>query len=123
MINEIKTFGTINMNWLELNNEDQLDGIIEDSKNTPVLIFKHSTSCSISSMAINRLERAWKDDVNLKPYYLDLIRYRNISNLISNKLGIEHQSPQAIVIKNGEAIYNNSHMGISYNEIEGFVKN
>jgi bacillithiol system protein YtxJ len=111
------------MNWLELNNEAQLDGIIEDSKNTPVLIFKHSTSCSISSMAINRLERAWKDDVNLKPYYLDLIRYRNISNLISNKLGIEHQSPQAIVIKNGEAIYNDSHMGISYNEIEGFVKN
>ena len=122
MTNGKKIFGTINMNWLELSNESQLNEIIEDSKNAPVLIFKHSTRCSISSMAINRLERAWKEGAKLKPYYLDLIRYRDISNLIATKLGVEHQSPQAIVIKDGKAIYNNSHMGISFNELEGAAK-
>ncbi len=111
------------MNWLELSNESQLNELIKDSQNSPVLIFKHSTRCSISSMAINRLERAWKEDANLKAYYLDLIKYRDISNLVASKLGVEHQSPQAIIIKDGKAIYNNSHMGIAFDELEKVSKN
>jgi bacillithiol system protein YtxJ len=84
------------------------------------MIFKHSTRCSISSSALNRVERNWnneQDDVKVKPFYLDLIAYRNISNEIAKKWNIEHQSPQVLIIKKGACIYTETHMGINYEEI------
>lgn len=106
------------MKWNQLTEESQLDVIKKESEEKPVAIFKHSTRCSISSMAINRLERSWKDDQNIKPYYLDLIQYRNLSNLIAQQFNVEHQSPQVILLKNGEVVYHDSHMGISVERIE-----
>ena len=107
------------MNWNKLTSEKELENIDIESKNIPIMIFKHSTRCSISSTALNRLEREWKDNDNdkLKPYYLDLISYRDISNEISNKYNIIHESPQVLIIKDGACTYNNSHMGINYSEI------
>jgi bacillithiol system protein YtxJ len=107
------------MNWNNLENASQLDAINEESKTIPVLLFKHSTRCSISSMALNRIESNWKDSDNelIKPYYLDLIAHRDISNLIAAHYGIEHQSPQALVISNGECIYHESHTNIRYADI------
>lgn len=107
------------MDWLTLNNITQLEEIKESSKEKPVLIFKHSTRCSISSMAYDRLRRNWKEEDTQKvtPYYLDLISYRDISNAISSAFAIDHESPQVILIKDGVAIYDNSHMGISYADI------
>lgn len=76
-------------------------------------------------MALDRLQRSWSEEEmkNLKPYYLDLISYRDISNHIAQEFGVDHQSPQVIVIKNGEAVYDNSHMGINYEELKAFSKN
>jgi bacillithiol system protein YtxJ len=107
------------MNWDKIENLLQLEEIIEESKSKPVLIFKHSTSCSISSMALNRLSRNWKseDSEKVKAYYLDLISYREISNKIAEQFGVYHQSPQVILIKDGKAVYDNSHMGINYGDI------
>ncbi|OHX67093.1 bacillithiol system redox-active protein YtxJ [Flammeovirga pacifica] len=105
------------MNWKTLNELDQLDQIIEESHNQRVMILKHSTRCSISSMALNRLERSWEEGNNVTPYYLDLIQYRPISNAIAEKFGVEHQSPQVIVFENGKVVYSASHMGISYKEV------
>ena len=70
-------------------------------------------------MAYDRLKRSWKAEEtgHIKPYYLDLISYREISNKIAEEYGVQHQSPQVIVVKNGEAVYDNSHMGISYSDI------
>jgi len=123
LIIEKKIFGTIKMNWNQLTTEDQLEAVIEESKNTPVLIFKHSTRCSISSMVKNRLERSWNFDNELKPYYLDLIQYRNVSNLIAQKLNVEHQSPQAIVLKDKNVHYDASHMSISLDRAIELLKN
>jgi bacillithiol system protein YtxJ len=107
------------MNWNALDNIAELDAINEESKSTPVLLFKHSTRCSISSMALNRIESNWKDADNqlIKPYYLDLIAHRDISNQIAEQYGIEHQSPQALVISKGECIYHESHTNIRYADI------
>ena len=110
------------MNWNELRSLEQLDSVVNESKEQPVVIFKHSTSCSISSMAFDRLQRAWDDADNVKPYYLDLIKYREISNQIAEKFGVMHQSPQVIILKDGEAIYDNSHMGISYQAVISAAK-
>lgn len=108
------------MNWNKLDKTEVLEQIIEESKEKPVVIFKHSTSCSISAMALNRLERSWNDgEMNgIKPYYLDLIAYRDISNAIAEKFGVMHQSPQILVIKNGACVHDDSHMGISYQSLK-----
>lgn len=109
----------MNSNWKKLEHISQLEEIKQESEQQPVIIFKHSTRCSISAMAWDRLKRNWKpeDNEKISPYFLDLIRHRDISNAIAEEYGVYHESPQVIIIKNGKASYNNSHMGINYNEI------
>ncbi len=113
------------MNWTKLDSADKIEGIKEQSRSQPILIFKHSTSCSISSMALNRLERDWNSDdmKNMGVYFLDLIKNRDVSNSIASAFDIPHQSPQVLIIKEGKCIYDNSHMGISYREISQQLAN
>ena len=107
------------MKWTPIIASEDLDNIINESKNKPVLIFKHSTRCSISSMALNRLERDWSkpNENEVIPHLLDLIANRNLSNMISEKFNIPHESPQILIIKNGKCSYTNSHMGINLKDI------
>lgn len=111
------------MNWNKLDNIEILDRLVTESKENPIVIFKHSTSCSISAMALNRLERSWDDKemIEVKAYYLDLISYREISNMIVEKFGVMHQSPQILIIKDGKCVYDESHMGISYQNLKSGV--
>ena len=104
--------------WSELNSIEQLKDLYQQSDTSPVVLFKHSTRCSISSMAKSRIESNWSKLFSDFPiYYLDLIAHRNISNSIAEDLGVEHQSPQIIVVKNGQAIYDTSHGGIEVNNL------
>ena len=107
------------MNWNKLNSEEQIDQLITESAEKPVLLFKHSTSCSISRMALDRLLRNWKteDSDIITPYYLDLIAFRSLSNLVAERFGIPHESPQVLLIEKGKVTYHESHYGISYSEI------
>ncbi len=107
------------MNWTPLNTENQLDEIMQLSHNQPVMIMKHSTTCSISNTTLARLERTWKDEEagNLKPYYLDLLKLRPISNKIAETFGVQHESPQILIIKNGKSVYDASHFNIRFDEI------
>jgi bacillithiol system protein YtxJ len=105
------------MSWIHINNEAQLTEIIQKSSEKPQVIFKHSTRCSISSVALNRLQKAgFPQQIDF--YYLDLISYRPISNKIAELFKIQHESPQVLLIKGGKCIYDESHMGISMDEIE-----
>ncbi len=112
------------MNWNTLNKLEQLEEIKTISEKEPVVIFKHSTRCSISSSALDRLERhaAKSEKIGFKAYFLDLIAFRPISNQIADAFGVEHQSPQVLLIKDGKCVYNNSHMGISFLELQEQVK-
>lgn len=104
------------MLWHKLTEISQLQEIKDLSKEqgiSAVLLFKHSTRCSISSMALNRLETKWIDDAKIPAYYLDLLTYRDISNEIESLFSVEHASPQVLLIKNETCIYHNSHNGIS----------
>jgi len=124
MINVRKIFGTTktapSIEWKNITSEDNLAEAIIASSEKPVFIFKHSTRCSISSMAKSRLEQSWNSEemTNVSPYYLDLIAYRNISNLIEDTLGVMHASPQILILKDGKCSVDTSHMNISYD----FVK-
>lgn len=101
------------MNWIQLDRIEQLDEIIETSKTVPVLIFKHSTTCGISKMALRGFERAYDyDKKQLEPYFLDLKAHRDISSAIAEKFKVQHESPQILLIKNGTAVYDTSHGAI-----------
>lgn len=104
------------MKWSTLTDEAHLDTIDQDSEHRPVLIFKHSTRCSISTAALNRLESAWlsKDAELGTVHYLDLIRYRSISNAIADRYGVQHESPQVLVIRHGRCVHHASHFSITY---------
>lgn len=105
------------MQWIHLTDEDQLKKIVINSDKTPQVIFKHSTRCSVSSMVMNRLEKA-----GILPgadfYYLDLIAHRALSNKVAETFQVHHESPQILVIKKGECVYDESHMGITVQELE-----
>lgn len=104
------------MNWIELLDINQLDTILEESHAQPVVIFKHSTRCNISAMAMGRLERS-EAPQNILFYYLDLIKYRDISNKVAEIFHVTHQSPQILLIRNGECVYEESHNAISMDEV------
>ncbi|MBO0931610.1 bacillithiol system redox-active protein YtxJ [Fibrella aquatilis] len=102
------------MNWTRLTDATQLDQIKEESTEQPVLIFKHSTTCSISAMALSRMERNWSDAAGIKPYYLDLLANRSLSAQVAETFDVQHQSPQVLLIHNGACVYDASHMAISF---------
>lgn len=104
--------------WLHLESEADLLTWVEASTEIPVIFFKHSTRCSISSMALSRFENAWDPTSPVRCVYLDLLNFRNLSNKLAEISGVEHQSPQAIVFKDNEVVYDASHNGIDANEIK-----
>ena len=114
---------SIIMKWSELSSIDQIDQIRKESTEKPILIFKFSSRCSLSRMALDRLERNWKETemTGIKPYFLDLITYREISNRIAHVFEVEHESPQVLIIENEKSIFDQSHMGIDYQEIRAAV--
>ncbi|MCZ8146014.1 bacillithiol system redox-active protein YtxJ [Flavobacterium sp.] len=102
-----------NINWFKLTDLNDLESMIQESFQHPVVVFKHSTRCSISRMALRQFEADWNLEGKITPYFLDLLEYRPISNAIAERLGVVHQSPQVIVIKDGQAVYDASHEGIA----------
>ena len=104
------------MNWNKLTTAEQIDEIKALSSQKPVFIFKHSTTCSISNMSLDRLQRNWKEEDadKITPFYLDLLAHRALSNQVALDFGVPHESPQVILIRDGKAVYNESHYGISY---------
>jgi bacillithiol system protein YtxJ len=126
MIKASRDYGMIdgNMKWTALRTPEQIQDIRSKSRTTPVLIFKHSTRCNISRTSLDRLERNWKDEEvgNVQLYFLDLIAYRDVSNRIADEFGIEHESPQVMIIKDEKAAYERSHFEIDYHQIKNIIK-
>ena len=104
------------MHWIHLTDEEQLGQIITNSHSKPQAIFKHSTRCSISSVALQRLQKA-AQPVDIDFYFLDLISNRSLSNKIAETFGVNHESPQVLLVKEGQCIFDESHLGISMQDI------
>ena len=112
--------------WVAITSTNQLNELLhnisEDIVKKPVLLFKHSTRCSISSMALNGFERNWTSgNEKCDLYFVDLLAYREVSNLIAELTGIQHQSPQVIVLKGKDIVYDESHSGIDARRIESIL--
>lgn len=110
----------IEINWHPLTRLEQLDEINEESNKQPVAIFKHSTSCGVSRMVLNRFEQALseKGEGDTKLYFLDLLSNRQVSNTIAQKWGVRHESPQLLIIKQGKVVDHSSHADISASALQ-----
>lgn len=104
------------MNWIHLTDEEQLKSIVTKSQARPQVVFKHSTRCSISAVALQRLQKS-QQPAEVDFYFLDLISNRTLSNKIAEVFEVQHESPQVLVIKDGQCVYNESHLGISMMDI------
>ncbi|MFN0199896.1 MAG: bacillithiol system redox-active protein YtxJ [Bacteroidia bacterium] len=106
------------MLWLELISETQLEELAQKSSERPQLLFKHSTRCGISLHAKFVLDGAFASLLEVADlHYLDLLNYRSLSHEIAHTFSVPHQSPQVIVLKNGEVVYAASHQAISPEKI------
>lgn len=103
--------------WESLEEVDQLNDINELSKEKPVLIFKHSTRCSISFMAKSRFEGGYEES-DLSIWLLDLIKNREVSNQIAQDYAVRHESPQVLLIKDGKCIYSATHNSIDFRSVK-----
>lgn len=111
----------VKIDWIPLVSIEQLDAVLENKEKTSVL-FKHSTRCGISSGVLRQFESKNEElNESLDFYYLDLLNYREISNSIAEKFQVFHQSPQAVVVKNGETVADASHYDIINIDLEKFV--
>ena len=107
------------MDWINLNSIEQLTEINQKSKDKTQIIFKHSTRCSVSIFAKRILMDEYSTEIqkNADVYYLDLIAFRGVSDSIANRYNVVHESPQILVINNGEYTYNASHSDVSFKAI------
>jgi bacillithiol system protein YtxJ len=104
------------VSWKVLDSVEKLEEIISLSSTSEVdavAIFKHSTRCSISSISLKRFELDYQVNPKIPMFFLDLLRFRPVSNLVASTFDVEHESPQLLVIKNGKCISHASHMEIS----------
>jgi len=106
------------INWIPLTDLGQLDEIVTLSNEKPVVIFKHSTRCSISRFALKQFENEFDLGDEVAPYFLDLIEHRDISGEIANRFNVVHQSPQLLLIKGGKSVCDVSHSDIDAGELK-----
>ena len=109
------------MEWKELTEQEQLEAIINQSEAQPVLIFKHSTRCSISRFALKQFENEFDLQDKIITYYLDLLNHRDISNEIAFQFNVQHQSPQILLLKDRVVVYHTSHENIDATELKKYI--
>jgi len=119
---KVKEEKETNVNWIPFNSLEQIKTIKELSKSETILVFKHSTRCSISSMVIKRFENLFDSSMNnIKVYYLDLLNFRAISDEVGYSFQVQHQSPQLLIIRNEVAVLNVSHYDITTVNIQKYL--
>ena len=103
--------------WSKVSETSQLDKFLEES--TPVLFFKHSYKCGLSTMVLRDFEKEWDVPVDeCKIVFIDIWKNREVSNYLSDITGVRHHSPQVIVMRKGEIIYSETHRNIKASEVK-----
>ena len=108
----------------KLQNVEEIDQLIETSRAKPVMIFKHSLICPISAMAHREFERFLVGRPQDDPVVHTLIEIQNarpVSNAVAEKTGVRHESPQALLLKDGKVVWHKSHSGIRFESLNEAV--
>jgi bacillithiol system protein YtxJ len=104
------------MTWEYLESSDDLNNAITASESQPVAIFKHSTRCSVSMFAKRMIEGEW-DREDVRPYFLDLLSHRDISDEIAERFGVQHESPQLLILRDRKVLKVANHSDVSVEAI------
>ncbi|WP_149276005.1 bacillithiol system redox-active protein YtxJ [Pareuzebyella sediminis] len=108
--------------WIPITSLVEVDKIEEKSEIRPQVIFKHSTTCGISRMVLNMFSANYRiEEGHMDMYFLDLHKHRDVSDEISRKFGVTHQSPQLLIIKEGAVVAHKSHGAITEIDLEPYV--
>jgi len=99
--------------WIQLESTNQLEAVAENSKNKTQVIYKHSSTCGISRMVLGMFTDTYDTDLDIDLYFLTIQNHRDVSNAIEEKFHVKHESPQLLVIKNGEVVFHTSHGAIA----------
>ena len=110
------------MSWLPLSDLTQWQAIQKASFEQAQVVFKHSTRCSISRMALKNFENEYDLGENVAAYFLDLISFREVSNEIASRFNVVHQSPQLLLIVGGKSVYDVSHSSIDAQELKSKIQ-
>lgn len=104
--------------WNVLTDESQIEDVLKASGQKPQLVYKHSHTCGISLAAKERIEESF-DEINTKAdmHFANVKKSRPVSNRVAKELGVRHESPQVLIIKNGECIWHESHWSIKGEQI------
>jgi bacillithiol system protein YtxJ len=107
----------------ELTNMRDLEEAVRESDERPVLFFKHSLTCPVSSRALRELESYLEDansQVNCKLIIVQ--RARDVSNEVAARLGVVHESPQALLVSRGREVWNTSHFSITSDSLREAIR-
>ena len=109
----------------ELTSVDELESVLADSSSKAQLIFKHSLTCPISSRAYEEFKRHLKASASPGVDYRLIIvqNARNVSNVTAERLDVRHESPQAILVRGGRAVWHASHFDITSSSLEEAIRN
>ena len=107
------------MNWNQLASIDQISQLLDQTKDRRILLFKHSTRCPVSFAALKRIEKSWptEKETHIQPYLIDVLKERPLSKEIALRYGVEHASPQLLLIGVEGCIYHASHENINYKDL------
>lgn len=99
--------------WNRISDIDEIQIILERSAMHPQLIYKHSPSCSVSFLAKQELDSKVQELSELADFHIiNVIQGRAISNAVAQEFGVRHESPQVLLLKDGEIIWKGSHWQI-----------
>lgn len=101
----------------EIHDTEELAALFEKSNEQPIVLFKHSTTCPISSGVYQEVSKA-DADINL----IVVQHARSVSNAVAEKTGVRHESPQAIILKNEQVVYHASHYDVTAQDVEANSK-
>lgn len=104
--------------WNKLSDIDEFQSILKRSNEKPQLIYKHSPSCSVSFLSKQDLDANTKKLAELADLHIvNVIGYRELSRGIASELNIRHESPQVLLVKNGEVVWHGSHWQVNSGEV------
>ncbi|UOB17635.1 bacillithiol system redox-active protein YtxJ [Abyssalbus ytuae] len=108
--------------WVNLNSLIQIEELNKESEEKLIVIFKHSTRCGISRLALNNFEQNYSyPEEKVTPYIVDILNYREVSDKIASLYNVWHESPQLLIIKDSKVMEHDSHGNIDVNTIEKYL--
>lgn len=109
---------------MALSDLDMLEAAIAESRERPVLLFKHSRTCGVSAEALDELRAHLDRDGAGATYKMVTVQsHRHVSDEVADRLGIRHETPQAILIRDGRPVWKASHFRITADALSLALRN